>query len=262
MTHTLKAVLKSIGFIALYVFINTIILLGYFIVSGTQDLEAVSPNAMTAMLIATQLIVLMMILLLYKKQFTSVVRFRKTSPKILIWSFIIGFAAINISALLLSVMDVLFPQQMADYIEAIEGSIGGANILLSFTAVVILAPLVEEIAMRGMLFRWFERTAIKPWLLVVLSGLFFGLFHLNLIQGVFTSVIGMVYALGFLMTKSLWVPIVMHFANNLYAITASYLPEPLIESLWFTLFSYLMILLVPIGLYQINKALKTQTATD
>lgn len=254
--------MKSIGFIALYVLINAIVLIGYIIISGTEEIEAISANAVTATLIVTQVIVLLLILLMYKKRFTSVVRFKKISPIILFWSFIIGLAAVNISVLLLGVMDVLFPQQMADYIEAIEGSIGGANILLSFTAAVLLAPLVEEIAMRGMLFRWFEKTAIKPWLLVVLSGLFFGLFHLNLIQGVFTSVIGMVYGLGFLMTKSLWVPIVMHFVNNLYAVTAGYLPEALLESQWYTIISYVMIVLVPIGLYQIKKELSNPSSVE
>ena len=155
-------------------------------------------------------------------------------------------------------MNFLIPEQVASYIEAIEGSIGGASFLFSLIAVVILAPLVEEIMMRGMVFKWFEKTNIKPWVLIIVSGLFFGIFHLNLIQGVFTTVVGMIYALGFLMTRSLWVPIVMHAANNLYAFTAGYLPEGLIESQWFTIISYLMLVLIPIGFYQIKKELRGQ----
>ena len=258
MKQYIKPVLKSFGFIALFVLINTIIFGVYFIASGTQDLENISPNAMTVILIATQLIVLLIILLIYNKQFISKVRFGKISPKILLWAFLIGLGGLSISGILIGTMQIIFPNQMASYIDSIEGGIGGANVLISFIAVVILAPLVEEIAMRGMLFRWFEKTNIKPWMLIILSGLFFGIFHLNLIQGVFTFVIGIMYALGFYMTKSLWVPIVMHFANNALAMTMGYLPDAIIEAQLFTIISYLMIVLIPIGFYIIRKELRNQ----
>lgn len=262
MKHYLKPVLKALGFITLYLVVNTVILVGFFALSDVQEIEDISANAMTAMLIGTQLVVLVIILFIYKKNLSSVVRFRKTTPKILLWSFVIGLAGINISAILIGVMGVLFPTQMAEYIEAIEGSIGGANVLLSVIAAVILAPLVEEIALRGMLFRWFEKINTKPWVIVILSGLFFGLFHLNLIQGVFTAVIGVLYALAFYMTKSLWVPIVMHLANNGFAVVASYLPESIFESMVFIVLSYAMLILIPIGFFAIKKEMAQQILVD
>ena len=252
---TFKAILKTLGFIALYVLVNTMILIGFFAFNPGVEIEDISANAMTAMLIATQLAILVIIVLIYRKNFKDFVRLRKTTPKILIWSFIIGLAGINISGLLIAGMDVLFPEQMAAYIEAIEASIGGASFVLSFIAAALLAPIVEEIALRGMFFRWFEKTNLKPWLIIVLSGFFFGLFHLNLIQGVFTTVIGILYALGFYMTKSLWVPIVMHFGNNLFAVIAGELPEAFLESTVFLVVSYAMILLIPVGFLQIKKEL-------
>lgn len=256
MKQYIKPVLKSIGFIALFVLINTIIFIGYLASTGIEDLDKVSPNAIMGILIATQLTLFLFILFIYrKKKFLSLVRFEKTSPKILLWAFLIGLGGLNISGILIVVMQYLFPTQMAAYIEMIETSIGSANILLSLISVVILAPLVEEVVMRGMLFRWFEKTNIKPWALIILSGLCFGIWHLNLIQGVFTTVIGIVYALGFMMTKSLWVPLVMHFSNNAFAMAMGYLPDNILESHLFMILSYLMILLVPIGFIKIKKEL-------
>jgi membrane protease YdiL (CAAX protease family) len=179
----------------------------------------------------------------------------KGSTLILLWAFLIGLGGLNISGILIVAMEYLFPAQMAAYVEMIETSIGSANILLSLISAVILAPLVEEVVMRGMLFRWFEKTNIKPWALIILSGLFFGIWHLNLIQGVFTTVIGIVYALAFMMTKSLWVPLVMHFSNNAFATAMVYLPDTILESHLFMILSYLMILLVPIGFIKIKKEL-------
>ena len=166
---------------------------------------------------------------------------------------IVGFAGINISVMLINLVNLAFPDIVASYIEAIESSIGGADLWLSILAVAIMAPIVEEIAFRGMFFRWFERTSIRPWALIVLSGVFFGLFHLNLVQGVFASAIGIIYALGFYWIKSIWVPIAMHFGNNVYAALAELIPVEILEATWFGWLNVAFIVFVPIGLWQIKK---------
>lgn len=252
------AFVKSIGFIAMYVGVNAVFLITYFIINPDVELEDIPANSMTLMLLGTQIIILIIVLLIYRQKFTSVVKLRKTTPKILLWSFLIGFAGINISVIIIELLTLVIPDQVASYIEAIEASIGGATFLLSFLVAGIMAPIVEEIAMRGMFFKWFEGTNIKPWLLIVLSGLLFGVFHLNLIQGTFATVIGIIYALGFYMTKSLWVPIIMHFANNAYAVIAGELPVAWFESTVYTVLSYAFILLIPIGFYFIKKELDAQ----
>ena len=258
MKQYVLAFLKSIGFVVMYLVVNAVFLVTYFIINPEVELEDIPANTLTLMLFGTQVIVLIIILLIYRQKFTSVVKLRKTTPKILLWSFLIGFAGINISVIIIEVLTILIPDQVASYIEAVEASIGGASFFLSFLVAGIMAPIVEEIAMRGMFFKWFEGTNIKPWVLIVFSGLLFGVFHVNLIQGTFATVIGIIYALGFYMTKSLWVPIMMHFANNAYASIAAEFPEAWLESTVYTVLSYAFILLIPIGFYFIQKELKEQ----
>lgn len=75
----------------------------------------------------------------------------------------------------------------------------------------LLAPLFEEFVFRGYLLRSIERP--KPWLAVVLSGVMFAIMHTNL--GQTTSLIVTAIYFSYLgLRYSMWVPIVVHVANN------------------------------------------------
>ena len=58
----------------------------------------------------------------------------------------------------------------------------------------ILAPLGEEIVFRGVVYGQLRKVLKVPYA-VVLSGLAFGLFHGNLVQAVYATVIGCLLAL-------------------------------------------------------------------
>ncbi len=168
MKQYIKPILKIIGFIALYQLMNIIILIVYLIASGIQDIESVSGDLIVGVLVATQIAVFLLILLRYrKKQFVSLVRLNKTSPKILLWAFLIGIGSLSFSRTLIAIMQVLIPSQVAAYADMMSEVLSGSNVLMTLLAVVILAPLTEEIVMRGLLFRWFENTNIKPWALIL-----------------------------------------------------------------------------------------------
>ena len=79
------------------------------------------------------------------------------------------------------------------------------------------APLVEEIAFRGVICKWLKKTS-NSWIAVVTSAVFFGLWHRNLGQFSYTFVWGIL--LGFVVLRSgsvIW-PILIHFASNLLSI--------------------------------------------
>lgn len=75
---------------------------------------------------------------------------------------------------------------------------------------VILPPFVEELIFRGMLL---ERWAVK-WRLgiaIVVQAIVFGVLH---VDPVGAGVFGVVMALMYIRSRTLWVPIAMHAANN------------------------------------------------
>ncbi|MBQ6719457.1 MAG: CPBP family intramembrane metalloprotease [Oscillospiraceae bacterium] len=83
----------------------------------------------------------------------------------------------------------------------------------------ISAPLVEEIAFRGVICKWLKKTS-NSWIAVVISAVFFGLWHRNLGQFSYTFVWGTLF--GFICLRSgtvIW-PVMMHFFSNLLSVLA------------------------------------------
>lgn len=81
----------------------------------------------------------------------------------------------------------------------------------------VIPALCEELLFRGYVQRQAERslTVVGG---ILFSGIVFGLYHLRLTQILPLSVLGIYLAYVAWRTGSLWVPIVVHFANNAFAV--------------------------------------------
>lgn len=87
----------------------------------------------------------------------------------------------------------------------------------------ILAPMAEELFFRGLLYNWFRQRSgvgVSVWV----SSLLFGLAHFDSVTVMVSSLMmGVVLALAFERTKSLWVSIFIHVANNSIALSFVFL---------------------------------------
>lgn len=93
-----------------------------------------------------------------------------------------------------------------------KGGIG--DIVITFTSIAVVTPVVEEFLFRGIIFdKLRSRWSIIVGLVV--SSFIFGLLHFNLL-GAF--LVGIVLCILYLETKSLFVPIGIHFLNNFSAL--------------------------------------------
>lgn len=79
----------------------------------------------------------------------------------------------------------------------------------------ILAPLGEEVVFRGVVYGQLKKVMKVP-IAIVLSGLAFGLFHGNLVQAVYATVIGILLALVYELYGTLIAPMVFHGIANLF----------------------------------------------
>ena len=85
--------------------------------------------------------------------------------------------------------------------------------VLSVLFTAILPALFEELTHRGMLLGGMMTggNAVRA---IVLSGLLFGLMHLNIEQFFFAAVVGMLLAHLTIFTRSIWPAVIVHFTNN------------------------------------------------
>lgn len=89
---------------------------------------------------------------------------------------------------------------------------------------VIAAPIMEECTFRGFIYTKLK-TAIEPWMgkrgyifTIVLQGLLFGAFHMNLQQFVYASALGMLLGWMRYYTKSIWPGIFAHVGFNFFSV--------------------------------------------
>ena len=101
------------------------------------------------------------------------------------------------------------------------------GIVLLVALVVIIGPVVEEIIFRGALYPAI-RARTGAGLAMVLSGIVFGLIHVDLLWLVVpTALLGIALAWLYERTRSLWVPILCHAVFNLTALALAFLVKSL-----------------------------------
>lgn len=96
-------------------------------------------------------------------------------------------------------------------------SVGVLFLELFMTAV--LPGFCEEFTHRGLLFYGYRDSGFK---VVIVSALLFALMHQNIRQTGYTFFDGVVIALLFYYTGSIWPGIIVHFLNNAYAVLSGY----------------------------------------
>jgi membrane protease YdiL (CAAX protease family) len=111
------------------------------------------------------------------------------------------------------------------------------NFFLTFLAVGIVAPVYEEILLRGLIFKELLHT-VKPGMAIAIQALLFGLIHGNMLQFIYAFPMGMFLGYALLKFRSIWAPILVHLAwNSASLIMGAVLPE----SAGFGLFVLLML---------------------
>lgn len=106
-------------------------------------------------------------------------------------------------------------------------SLYGTGIVLQVVAMVILAPIVEEMLCRILSYHRLQeafppkRDGGAPLTAMLLSSLFFGLMHMNMVQGIYAFGIGMCFVLLYEWTHRIWVPMLAHGIANAMSVIIS-----------------------------------------
>lgn len=104
--------------------------------------------------------------------------------------------------------------------QALKGMTTG-NFWINFLCVSIFAPFFEEWLCRGMVERGLLGRGMKPLWAIVLSALFFAIIHLNPWQAIPAFLLGCLFGYVYYKTGSLRLTMLMHFANNTFALGLS-----------------------------------------
>ena len=161
-----------------------------------------------------------------KRRDVSPVDYRKIlSPKTVGCLAALAFFAQFVCSIVMAVMAFVFPDVFKEYQKLMEGV--DINVLPAWATLFIVAvwaPLAEEIVFRAMIFRTLRRGFVF-WPAAVLSGIAYGVYHMNLIQGVYASLMGILLAYIYEKTNSLLGVYLFHLSFNLMNYGISYIQQ-------------------------------------
>ena len=96
--------------------------------------------------------------------------------------------------------------------------VDGLELGLTFIAIVVLAPVVEEVLFRGFLLPAFNRVMRLPFAVILVS-IIFALLHPPLSAMLAIGIFSILLCWAYIKSKSLWPPILLHALQNSIAFT-------------------------------------------
>lgn len=215
----LKWMLALAFVFAIYMFIQVVVagfggtVIGVIAALASGDSEsfmegAALDNAILMLGVAAQLVVIAVFLPWWRRMRPASFVARRESvalsgvsfAKSLVLLLVIGVSAQFFVGGILEIVELLFPEAMAEYSELMEDTSVGVFAIVSALSIAVLAPINEEIVCRGVMLECAMR-AMSPgwnatdgaryravsarafWIANTLQALAFGVLHMNLIQG-------------------------------------------------------------------------------
>jgi membrane protease YdiL (CAAX protease family) len=121
-----------------------------------------------------------------------------------------------------------FPKFFESYTETI-GSLIQGNLFVVVLYTVLIAPIAEELVFRGVILHKAGR--VLPFIGAnVLQAAFFGIYHQNIVQGIYAALLGFLFGLVCRKFNSLYASILLHILVNASAFLVMLFPESAMSS--------------------------------
>ncbi|HJA41742.1 MAG TPA: CPBP family intramembrane metalloprotease [Firmicutes bacterium] len=213
------------GFAFLVVFY---MMLGFTFLEKTFDLENLE-YIQSEFVALTYLLTMLAVLIAYipvyfymKKQGLLLsVQMQKTdvSKKIVGIGLVLCFAASSVGSLVFYPLEYVANTFGYTLYTNMEQDTTFLYYIISFTYIVVVGPIVEELVYRGGILMSLRRFGDK--FAITVSAILFGLMHGNILQAIFATIVGFVLGYICVKTNSLRYCIIIHMLNNFVSLLLS-----------------------------------------
>lgn len=174
-------------------------------------------------------------------------KFKRLSSKTILLLVFLGFAKRSISLYTIAAIHFISPKAVESFNNHLSPTSNG-NFIIILLIVVMVGPLLEEIMFRSIVVKRLNKF-FRPIGVILIQALLFGIFHLNLVQGVYSFLGGIVYVLVVLWTGSLYAGIIVHASYNFFILVVGQINFELYSGL-FLIHNYfthgMAIIIIPI----------------
>lgn len=172
------------------------------------------------------------------------------------------FLSIIIITILLSITTEYFILKL-DSISIFQNSKSSyysSDSFLWIICAIILGPIYEEILFRGLIYNEFKKT-FNSIVSIIIQSLIFSIMHFDLVQIIYTAVLGIFLALLYTWSQSIIAPIIAHISFNFFGTYFTpYLPSYAGKN--FSLYVIFSSILFTISLRFLYKSLKNEKLTN
>lgn len=185
-----------------------------------NELATFATSLTNVFLLISSIVTIFTLILIYKikkRDYKIELKFVKTNNINILLAIILGVSCWLFNSGVLSLVEEagIFSSQF-EYMSEILTPLSQGSLIVSIITVGIVAPIAEEILFRGVIYNTLNRKISVKWTIII-QAIFFGIFHGNLIQGLYATLLGLIFGYVTYKTKSLWPAITMHIVNNLVA---------------------------------------------
>lgn len=124
----------------------------------------------------------------------------------------LGFGSCVVLSMMLTLLALLFPKAFVSYQELMT-HLDFKNDWLTVVYVLFIGPASEELIFRGAIMDRLK-IAFPFWLANILQAALFGLYHMNIVQGVYAFLLGMLLGLVGSVTGTIFATILTHIIFN------------------------------------------------
>lgn len=167
---------------------------------------------------------------------------------ILKYLLIIPFGVFNMlwANYFVALLQLVMPKFMLESYTDTQQIIEGGGFLIQFLTAGIVAPIVEELIFRGLVYRRTKKMT-GTIAAAILSAALFGVFHGNWVQAPYAFIIGIVAVFVYEKFKSIVAPIMLHMSANILSVlimTMASSDTPTVDSLNIDTLSYVSSLII------------------
>lgn len=133
-------------------------------------------------------------------------------------------------AFIMDGLSSLILPDISDELDKALRNLTEGNFIICFLSVSVMAPLLEEWFIRGLVLRGLLNARnrkggrlMNPWWAITISAAIFALIHMNIWQALPAFTLGFVFGIVYYKTGSLKLTILMHFVNNTVALIIAHI---------------------------------------
>lgn len=150
--------------------------------------------------------------------------FKDIIGAVFVW---IGFASFSLMSSVISML--IFPEAFANTSTSLSSMMLSKSALVTYLVVACMPAICEEAISRGVILSYFRDK--KPWLIVLLGGIFFGLFHCDPARFLPTAILGAGITYTMVKRDNMVLGGLVHLLNNSLSVFAVLISAEMTESM-------------------------------